>query len=340
MFGEFFAEVVGGFFGVGGGVELFDDGAAEDFLGFARMGLGRVEEGSDDIFGKRGGHAEPVGHEFVGDGHGFAELFGGGIGDADVIAEGFGHFLDAVGADEDGHDNDDLRGLVFGFLEVAADEVVEGLISAAEFDVGFDHDGVPALHEGVHEFVDVDGFAGFVAFLEGVAFEHSCDGHFLAELEGIDEGHFVEPFGVVAEFDFFGGHVEDFSGLFEVGFGVGIDLFAGEDGAGFLFAGGVADHGGGVADDEDGLVAQILELAHFSEDDGVTEVKVGSGGIHAEFDAELTAGAGGVFEAFLQFLGGIDVVGAGEEELHLLIDGEGGGHRGTLFPGESKTIPL
>ncbi len=131
-------------------------------------------------------------------------------------------------------------------------------------------------------------FAGFVAFLEGVAFEHAGDGHFLAEFEGIDEGHGVEPFGVVADFDFIGGHVEDFAGLGEVGFGVLFDLLGGEDGAGFLFAGGVADHGGGVADDEDGLVAEVLELAHFAEDDGVAEVEVGGGGVHAELDAELS----------------------------------------------------
>ena len=203
------AEVFGGFFGVGGVVVLLDDGAGEDFLGGAGVGDGGVDEGADAVVGQGGDHVEPVVHEVVGDGHGFAELFGGGFGDADVVVEGLGHFLDAVGADEDRHDEDDLGGLAFGFLEVASDEVVEGLVGAAEFDVGFDHDRVPALHEGVHELVDVDGLAGLVAILEGVAFEHSGDGHFLAELEGIDEGHFVEPFGVVADFDFVGGHVED-----------------------------------------------------------------------------------------------------------------------------------
>jgi len=42
-------------------------------------------------------------HEVVGNGHDLAEHVGGRLGDADVVAEAFGHFALAVEADEDGH---------------------------------------------------------------------------------------------------------------------------------------------------------------------------------------------------------------------------------------------
>jgi len=87
----------------------------------------------------------------------------------------------------------------------------------------------------------------------------------------------VEPLGVFVDFDFCRRHVEDFAGLVEVGGGIFLD-FLGVRTGGFSFCRWVADHGGGVADDEDGLVAEVLELAHFAEDDGVAEVEVGAVG--------------------------------------------------------------
>ena len=308
-----------------GAMVLLDDGKAEDFLGLARMGLRRIDQRSNAVFGQWGAKVKPLVHQVVGDGHGFAELIFGRLGDPNVIAEGLRHFFDAVGALEDRHDDDDLRRLAFLFLQIAADEVVEGLVGAAEFDIGLDHHRVPALHEWVEKLVDVDGLAGLVAFLEGVAFEHAGDGHLGGEFEGVDEGHLVEPFGVVVNLDFVRRQVENFAGLIEVGFGVGLDLLGGEDGAGFLFAGGIADGGGGVADDEDRLVAEVLELPHFAKDDGVAEVEVRGGGVHAELDAELAAGFFGVDEPLLEFLGGVDVVGATEEEFQLLVDAKGRG---------------
>lgn len=58
------------------------------------------------------------------------------------------------------------------FLEVAADEEVEELIGAADFDVGMDHDGVPALEDGVADLVDAEGLLVFEAFFEVFALEH------------------------------------------------------------------------------------------------------------------------------------------------------------------------
>ena len=55
--------------------------------------------------------------------------------------------------------------------------------------------------------------------------------------------------------------VDDPADLAEVVLGVGLDLFLGQLGAGLVAAGGVADEGGIVADDDDGRVTEVLELA-------------------------------------------------------------------------------
>jgi hypothetical protein len=90
--------------------------------------------------------------------------------------------------------------------------------------------------------------------------------------------------------------VEDFEDLGLVGFGVGVDLFAGEGLAGDVAAGGVADERGEVADEEDDLVAELLEVAQLAHEHGVAEVKIGGGGVESGFDAEGAAGFERVFE--------------------------------------------
>lgn len=257
--------------------------------------------------------AVPLGEEVVGDGHGLAEHVEGAVRQGDVVAVALGHFPHAVEAAEEGHEQDDLGVLADGLLEVAADEVVVHLVGAAELDIGLDVDGIPALDEGVEEFVQADGRFGFEALAEVVALEELADGHAGGELEDVGEGHLVEPLAVPADFELFGRGVEDFAGLGDVGFGVGTDILGAEHFSRFGAAGGVADAGGEVADDEDGLVAEVLELAELAEDDGVAEVDVGCGGVHAELDAEGFAVAGGFFELMLQFGVGVGMLAAGEE---------------------------
>ncbi|GAB4180296.1 MAG: hypothetical protein Fur0032_21200 [Terrimicrobiaceae bacterium] len=82
---------------------------------------------------------------------------------------------------------------------------------------------------------------------------------------------------------------EDFEGLFLVTFGIGHDLVMGELGAGGGASAGVADHGGEVANDEDGIVSGILELTEFVENDTVAEVNIWGGGIDTQLDAEGAA---------------------------------------------------
>ena len=72
----------------------------------------------------------------------------------------------------------------------------------------------------------------------------------------------------------------------EVGGGVGLDLGLGEDGAGLGSARGVADHGRVVADDENGLVTEVLKLPQFPQNDGMSKREVGRRRVHAQLDAQ------------------------------------------------------
>ena len=226
-----------------------------------------------------------------------------------MVAEGFAHLLFSVGSGEQGGYEDDLRFLACLALKVASDEVVEELIVTAEFDIGVDGDGVVALKDGVLKFGEADGDALFVAFGEIVAFEHAGDIDLAVEAKEIKAGEFGEPFSVAADFGFLG--IEDFKDLVGVGFGVLLDGFGIEGWAGFGASGGIADAGGIIADDDDGEMASILELADFGEDESVAEVEVGGGGVETEFDAEGAAGC----EFFGELLSGMDVGEAREKDI-------------------------
>ena len=63
------------------------------------------------------------------------------------------------------------------------------------------------------------------------------------------------------------------------------------------------------------MVTEELELAEFFQSDGVSEVNVGRGGIHAKLDAERSP----ELELFQQFLFGKNIGGAGSELGELLF---------------------
>jgi len=218
-----------------------------------------------------------------------------------VVAEGFAHLLLSVGSGEQGGYEDDLGLLACLALKIASDEVVEELIVASEFHIGVDSDGVVSLENGILKFGEADGDALFVAFGEIVAFEHAGDIDLAVEAKEIEAGEFGEPFSVAADFGFLG--IEDFEDLVGVGFGVLLDGFGIEGWAGFRSTRGIADAGGIIADDDDGEMASVLELADFGEDESVAEVEVGGGGVEAKFDAEGATGG----EFFAKFFAGMDV---------------------------------
>ena len=234
-----------------------------------------------------------------------------------MVAEGFAHLLFSVGAGEQGGYEDDLRFLARLALKIASDEVVKKLVVASEFYIGADGDGIVALKDGVLKFGEANGDALFVAFGEIVAFEHAGDIDLAVEAKEIEAGELGEPFSVATDFGFLG--IEDFKDLVGVGFGVLLDGFGIEGWAGFGAPGGIADAGGIIADDDDGEMASVLELADFGEDESVAEVEVGGGGIETEFDTEgATRG-----EFFAKLFPGMDVGEARKKSI--------GGHGGSLI---------
>ena len=74
---------------------------------------------------------------------------------------------------------------------------------------------------------------------------------------------------------------------------------------------GVADHPGEVADQEDHLVAQVLELPHLVEQHGVADVQVRRGRVEAGLDAQRAARLAG---GRVQFLALEDLVGAAADQ--------------------------
>ena len=94
--------------------------------------------------------------------------------------------------------------------------------------------------------------------------------------------------------------VQDFKGLFKVGFAVCLDFFGRQDGAQGRSAARVAYACGVVAYYKDRLVAQVLKLPHLIKYNHVAECEVGAGRIYAQFDSQ--------FFAFGKFL--FQIVGA------------------------------
>ena len=91
------------------------------------------------------------------------------------------------------------------------------------------------------------------AFVEILALEHPRDAVFRAETHDFVARQFVQPLTVVADLRLLG--VENLEDLIEIRFCVGIDLFARERRTGFRLARRVADQGGEITNQEDGLVS-------------------------------------------------------------------------------------
>ena len=118
--------------------------------------------------------------------------------------------------------------------------------------------GVVALRQRIEQFVQRDGLFLLEALVKVLALQHLRDSEFRGQADHPLEAQLVQPLGVVADLGLFG--VENLENLLLVGFGVRVDLFAGQRLAGDVAAGGVADERGEVADEEDDGVAEILKV--------------------------------------------------------------------------------
>jgi hypothetical protein len=148
------------------------------------------------------------------------------------------------------------------------------------------------LQERIKEFVNADVAAALESLLEGVAVEHLGDRFSAGELDQVDQVHGPQPLAVPADLQMARIGQKDFADLGEIGLGVGVDLLSAEDRAGGVSAGGIADSGGVIADDQHRLVSKFLELPDDGQGNRMSEGDIGSGGIHAELDPQRFAGLG------------------------------------------------
>ena len=109
--------------------------------------------------------------------------------------------------------------------------------------------------------MDRDRLLAGESLVEIVALQHARHRVLARQANHACRIHLVEPFGVETHLGSLA--VEHLENLVRVGAGIGLDVFAGERLAGHVLAGGIADHSGEITNQEDHLVPQILELAHF-----------------------------------------------------------------------------
>ena len=186
------------------------------------------------------------------------------------------------------------------------------------------------MEERVEELVLVDRFVIGEALAEVVSLEHARDGDLRHQLDHLRGGELVEPLGVPADFgDLL---VEDLEALGEIGARCIEDGLAREARAELVLAGGIADHGGEVADEEGDGVAELLELTELLHQHGVADVEIGARGIEARFYAERDAGLTGFGEALFELGADVQIDDAAREERHLIGDGGEGRHGDADLP--------
>ena len=157
----------------------------------------------------------------------------------------------------------------------------------AQLHVGLERDGVVALRERVEELVQRDRLTRRPPLLEVVALQDARDRHSRGEADESLRPERREPRAV------------------ELDRGLLADPGSGTPGActsrrsprsrraraaaASPSAGGVADHRGEVADDEDDAVPGVLEMPHLPEDDGVPEVDVRRRRVETDLDRQPAA---------------------------------------------------
>ena len=169
-------------------------------------------------------------------------------------------------------------------LQAAPHQQIELLVGSAELDIGFQRDRVVALDQRIEELVDRDRLLGRVALGEIVALEHARNSVLAGQLDHVGSAHLAEPLGIESHLGALAiEHLEDLIG---VGRRVGRDVLGRQRLARDVLAGRVADHSGEVADQENDLMAEILELTHLVEQHGVADMQVRRRRIEAGLDAQ------------------------------------------------------
>ena len=182
-------------------------------------------------------------------------------------------------------------------LQVAAHGHIELLVGAAELEVGLDRHRVVALQQGIKELVQGDGRARAVAVGEVFLGQHLAHGGNPEQFDRLGQVQARQPLAVAAHLQPTRGlEIEQgellglaLAQLGQVGAGVGRHRLGRELDAGSALAGGIADAGGEIANDQHRRMAGVLEGPQLAEQDRVAQVDVGAGGIDAELHPQGTA---------------------------------------------------
>ena len=170
---------------------------------------------------------------------------------------------------------------------MTAHEQVEFLVCTAQFQIRLQSHRVVALHERVQKLVHADGRVGMEAVMKIVALHHARHGVLGCQLNHAHRTQWNAPLAVVANFGF--GGVEHQRGLLVIRLGVHLDLLRCERRTRAVAARRIANQTGEVTNQENHLMPQVLQLAHFVEHHGVADVNVGRCRVQAQFDAQRLA---------------------------------------------------
>ena len=163
-----------------------------------------------------------------------------------------------------------MRLLAVGTLQFTAHKQVEFLIGAAQFDIGFERHRIVSLRQRVKQFMHGDGLFFLKTFVEVLALEHLRDRHLGSQTNPDFRFDLVEPFAVEAHLGL--ERIENLVDLRHVGLRVAHDLFGTERRAGGRASGGISNHAGEIANQEDDRVPEILKMFQLPQKDGVAEV--------------------------------------------------------------------
>src|SRR5262249_14990005 len=120
---------------------------------------------------------KPLAHEVIGNAHDLGEHVISRLSNPDVISQTLTHALLTVEAAEARKRDANLRLLSGVALQVPHDHQAKELLAAAQLDIGSDFYAVPALHQRIETFMQINGGAGLPPFGEIVAFQDPLHGY-------------------------------------------------------------------------------------------------------------------------------------------------------------------
>ena len=129
-----------------------------------------------------------------------------------------------------------------------------------------------------------DRRAGLEALGKIVPLQHPRHGVLGRQLDHAARTKRIRPFRVIANFR--ARRVQHQTGLGKIGLRVFFDLLRGKRRTGDIASRRIADHRGEITNQKNHVMAEILQLAHFVEHDGMPEVQIRRSRIESELDAQ------------------------------------------------------